>query len=220
MQPTGAYHYHGIPTGLMPTTPTLTFVGWAGDGYPIFGRWDRSVANDASSPLREMRASYRLRSGTRPSGTAGPGGTYDGTFGADWEYVAGLGDLDECNGRTGSVVVDGAAVTTYHYVLTNTFPYIPRCWHATPDASFRGMMMMMGGGDAGVPATDAGMTMGPVACTTTAQCATACPAGSYGCTCGSTPMGMRCIPTCRTVADCPTPPAGMTFMCRSGVCAP
>jgi len=217
VQPTGAYHYHGVPTGLMPSAPALTFVGWAGDGYPIFGRWDRSTASDPSSPLAEMRSSYRLRTGTRPSGTAGPGGTYDGTFVQDWEYAAGTGDLDECNGRTGSVVVGGAAVTTYHYVLTNTFPYIPRCFHATPDASFTRGMMMMGGGDAGVPATDAGM--GPIACTTAAQCTTACPPGSYGCTCATTMMGMRCVPTCRTAADCPMP-MGMTLQCRSGVCSP
>ncbi len=77
VQPTGAYHYHGIPTGLMPSRPALTFVGWAGDGYPIYGRWDYSNPADTASALREMRSSYRLRSGTRPSGTAGPGGAGD-----------------------------------------------------------------------------------------------------------------------------------------------
>jgi hypothetical protein len=218
VQPNGAYHYHGIPTGLMPAAPALTFVGWAGDGYPIFGRWDRSVPADAASPLAEMRASYRLRTGTRPSGTAGPGGSYDGTFVQDWEYVAGLGDLDECNGRTGVVTFDGRTASTYHYVLTNTWPYIPRCFHAAPDASFSAGAMMMPGGDAGVVA-DAG-AMGPAACTSTAGCAGLCPAGSRGCTCATTPMGMRCVPTCSVVADCPMAPPGVTFSCRSGICAP
>jgi hypothetical protein len=216
VQPTGAYHYPGIPTGLMPAAPALTFVGWAGDGYPIFARWDRSVPTDGASALTEMRASYRLRTGTRPSGTAGPGGAYDGTFVQDWEYVAGLGDLDECNGRTGVVTFDGRTVSSYHYVLTYTYPYIPRCFHATPNASFRGMMMPAT--DGGV-ATDAG-TMGPRACTSTADCTGACPAGSRGCTCGSTPMGMACIPTCTTTADCPMGPGGMALTCRMGVCAP
>lgn len=219
VQPGGSYHYHGIPSGLMPSTPALTFVGWAGDGYPIYGRWDYSTASDPTSALREMRSSYRLRTGTRPSGTAGPGGTYDGTFVQDWEYAAGTGDLDECNGRTGMVTLEGRAVNTYHYVLTNTFPYIPRCFHATPDASFRGMMMP-GGGDAGVmPPADGGMT-GPRACTSTAQCTGACPTGSRGCTCSSTPMGMLCVPTCTVAADCPMGPMGTTFMCRMGICAP
>ena len=230
VQPDGAYHYHGIPTGLMPASAALTFVGWAGDGYPIFARWDRSVPTDASSPLTEMRASYRLRSGTRPSGTAGPGGTYDGTFGQDWEYAAGLGDLDECNGRTGIVTFDGRTESTYHYVLTHTWPYIPRCFHAAPDASFRaGAMMPAGDGgvmmpssDAGtmMPSSDAGMMTGLRACTSTADCTGACPTGSRGCTCGTTPMGMACVPTCSTTADCPMGPMGMTLTCRSGVCAP
>ena len=219
VQPGGSYHYHGIPTGLMPATPALTFVGWAGDGYPIYGRWDFSNPADITSALREMRASYRLRSGPRPSGTAGPGGAYDGTFVQDWEYAAGTGDLDECNGRTGAVTLQGRTVTTYHYVLTNTWPYIPRCFHATPDASFAaGMMMPMG--DGGVtPMGDAGM-MGPRACTTTADCTGACPAGARGCTCSSSPMGMICVPPCAVTADCPAGPMGMALQCRMGVCQP
>lgn len=218
VQPNGAYHYHGIPNGMMPSTPALTFVGWAGDGYPIFGRWDFADPSSASGALREMRSSYRLRSGSRPSG---PGGTYDGTFVQDWEYVPGLGDLDECGGRTGAVVLEGRTVTTYHYVLTNTYPYIPRCFHATPDASFRAGAMMMMGGDAGVmmPPQDGGMT-GPRACTMASDCAGACPMSARGCTCGTTPMGMRCVPTCTTNSDCPTGMMGMTLSCRSGVCAP
>src|SRR5262249_12035325 len=32
-------------------------------------------------------------------------------------------DLDECHGITSTVEIDGAAVTTYHYVMTQDFPY-------------------------------------------------------------------------------------------------
>lgn len=212
VQPNGAYHYHGVPTGLMPASPAITFIGWAGDGYPIFARWGRAAADDVASPIVELRASYRLRTGTRPSGAAGPGGTYDGTFSQDWEYVAGLGDLDECNGRTGVVTFDGRTVSSYHYVLTNTWPYIPRCFHATPDPSFSAGMVM--------PAADAGTMPGPVACTSAAGCAGQCPAGSRGCTCATTPMGMRCAPTCATTPDCPMGPPGVTFTCRAGTCVP
>jgi hypothetical protein len=225
VQPNGAYHYHGIPTGLMPATPALTFVGWAADGYPIFGRWDHADPADATSALREMRSGYRLRAGARPSGAAGPGGAYDGTFVQDWEFAAGVGDLDACNGRTGVVTLEGRAVTTYHYVLTNTFPYIPRCFHARPDPSFSAGAMMPppdGGvapADGGVAPADGG-GMGPRACTSPADCAGACPPGSRGCACNATPMGMRCTPTCSTTADCPMGPPGVTFTCRMGVCAP
>jgi YHYH protein len=144
VQPGGAYHYHGVPTAAMPAEARQTFVGWAGDGYPIIGRWDHQQPMDPSSAVAEMRSSYRLRTGTRPSGTAGPGGAYDGTFVQDWEYVAGSGDLDECNGRQGVVTIDGRQVTTYHYVLTHTYPYIPRCFHSAPDTTFQGRRPMGG----------------------------------------------------------------------------
>jgi hypothetical protein len=48
----------------------------------------------------------------------------------------------------------------------------------------------------------------------------ACPPGSVGCTCGSTPMGMICIPTCTKDADCPAGMMGQTLTCKQGVCAP
>jgi hypothetical protein len=81
--------------------------------------------------VKQLTSSYRLKKGKRP---AGPGGTYDGTFIQDWEYVAGAGDLDECNGRTG--VTPAYPQGTYYYVLTEKFPFIPRAFRGTPDASF------------------------------------------------------------------------------------
>jgi hypothetical protein len=135
---------------MLPATPALTHVGWAGDGNPIFAKWGYVDAANASSGLKELRSSYRLKTGSRPANS--PGGTYDGTFGADWEYAAGLGDLDECNGRTGVVTVQGVTSSRYYYVLTNTFPYIPRCWKQAPDSTF---LPTMGGMDAGVR-TDGG----------------------------------------------------------------
>lgn len=144
VQPTGAYHYHGVPTSLVPSTPAVRQVGWAADGYPIVALYGHTDGNDAASAVRALHASYRVKSGTRPAGS--PGGTYDGTFGADWEYVPGLGDLDACNGRVDTFEVNGSVVTTYAYVLTDTFPYIPRCWTAAPDPSFS---RAGGGGGAG-----------------------------------------------------------------------
>jgi hypothetical protein len=48
--------------------------------------------------------------------------------------VAGSGDLDECNGRTGPTPEFPGG--TYHYVLTDDFPFVPRLWRGTPDGSF------------------------------------------------------------------------------------
>ena len=125
VQPSGAYHYHGIPTGLLAKLgekdPAL--IGYAADGFPIYAR------------TSENRSSYRLKSGTRPGGSAGPGGAYDGTYTADYEYVKGLGDLDEANGRTG--VTPEYPQGTYYYVATAEFPFYPRMLKGTPDASFR-----------------------------------------------------------------------------------
>lgn len=125
VQPSGAYHYHGIPRGLLANLgkkrPTL--IGYAADGFPIY----------AQTP--ENRSSYRLKSGTRPTGAAGPGGSYDGTYTADYDYVKGLGDLDEANGRTGATPEYPQG--TYYYVATAEFPFYPRMLKGTPDESFR-----------------------------------------------------------------------------------
>ncbi|MBL0185636.1 MAG: YHYH protein [Candidatus Obscuribacter sp.] len=45
-----------------------------------------------------------------------------------------MGDLDQCNGRTG--VTPEYPQGTYYYVITETYPFIPRCYHGTPDPSF------------------------------------------------------------------------------------
>lgn len=135
VQPNGAYHYHGLPIGLieeLDAAGQLVLLGWAADGFPIYGNLGHSDPEDAASELVELQPSFRLKQGNRPDG---PGGAYDGTFVEDWEYVEGLGDLDACNGRFG--VTPEFPEGSYHYVLTDTFPFIPRQLHGTPDASFR-----------------------------------------------------------------------------------
>ena len=135
VQPNGAYHYHGIPTGILAKVKDakshMVLIGWAADGFPIYAPWGFAKANDATNGLKTMKSSYRLKQGTRPSG---PGGNYDGTFVADFEYVMGAGDLDECNGRFG--VTPEFPEGTYHYFLTSDFPFIPRFYKGTPDRSF------------------------------------------------------------------------------------
>ena len=127
VQPTGAYHYHGMPEGFVARLgkgQALTLVGWAADGFPIYARYGYTVATDASSAVRVMRSSYRLKStpaANRPATTLYP----MGTFLQDYEYVAGLGDLDECNGRTG--VTPEFPKGIYHYYATDTYPYLQRC---------------------------------------------------------------------------------------------
>ena len=114
VQPTGAYHYHGLPTGLVQELGSPALVGWAADGFPIYV--------DPS-----LDSSWVLKEGPRPSGPGQPGGVYDGTFVADYEL--GEGELDACNGME--------TEQGYAYFLTESWPVIPRCWTGTPDGSFR-----------------------------------------------------------------------------------
>ena len=44
-------------------------------------------------------------------------------------------DLDECHGLTSSVTISGKTVTTYHYVMTQDFPYSVSCFRATATQS-------------------------------------------------------------------------------------
>ncbi len=117
VQPTGKYHYHGTPTGLVSLLNTgddMVHVGYAADGFKMY--YSQSGAYDSS---------YRLKNGTRNGGL---GGEYDGTFTQDFEYIAGLGDLDECN----AMMHNGEMV----YLITNEYPYIARCLWGDADASF------------------------------------------------------------------------------------
>lgn len=41
-------------------------------------------------------------------------------------------DLDACHGIVSDVLVDGEPVTTYHYVMTQDFPYSVSCFRAEP----------------------------------------------------------------------------------------
>jgi len=137
VQPSGAYHYHGIPTGLvdkLSTNNQMTLIGYAADGFPIYSQYGYRKPMDSTSGLRKLSSSYQLKQGQRPSGNRGPGGRYDGTFVQDYVYRAGSGDLDQCNGRTG--VTPEYPNGIYHYFLSDQYPFIPRCFVGTPDSSF------------------------------------------------------------------------------------
>ena len=118
VQPNGAYHYHGIPNGLLASLPAedIVKVGYAADGFPVM------VSKSAA-----FKSGYQLKTGTRPGGANAPSGQYDGSYTADFEFVN-TSDLDECNGT----MIGGQ----YTYILTREFPYIPRCFKGTPDSSF------------------------------------------------------------------------------------
>ncbi len=132
VQPDGAYHYHGIPEGYLALRgggpSTMTLIAWAADGFPIYARYGYSVADDANSALKRVISSYRLKA--VPEATRPPVSAYPmGTFQQDYEYVAGLGDLDECNGRIG--VTPEFPNGIYHYYGTDSYPFLQRCVRGT-----------------------------------------------------------------------------------------
>lgn len=140
VQPTGKYHYHGSPVlfleSLNVSANTMTLIGYAADGFPIYYKYAYLDATDASSSVVEMSSSYQLKSGSRGgNGVTAPCGTYDGVYSNDYEYVSGLGTLDEANGRTG--VTPQYPSGTYYYVITDEFPSIPRFFRGTPSQDFK-----------------------------------------------------------------------------------
>ncbi|MGB0582098.1 MAG: YHYH protein, partial [Limisphaerales bacterium] len=136
VQPTGSYHYHGMPIGLVnrlaKSNPNqMVLIGYAADGFPIYARWGYRNPLDAKSGVVVMKPSYKLRSGNRPSG---PGGRFDGTFVQDYEFAKGTGHLDDCNGRFGVTPEYPGGI--YHYFVTDQWPYLSRQFRGTPDSSF------------------------------------------------------------------------------------
>lgn len=164
LNPFGEYHYHGVPKTYFTNIVGISagshspIVGYAADGFPIYYKYVYSDANDANSAVVAVSSGYALKSGMRPGdGTSAPDGAYDGNYVEDYEYSAST--LDECNGRTG--VTPEYPYGTYYYVLTDNFPYIPRCFKGSEvDHTFR---------------------IGPDAACPSSTAATACPQPVYGC---------------------------------------
>ena len=95
-QEDGIYHYHSDPRLMYEKDPSnhSPLLGYALDGYPIYGPYGWDTATGRSNP-RVMKSSYRLKTTPRTDGS-----DPDGRYIEDFEYVAGLGDLDQHNGRT------------------------------------------------------------------------------------------------------------------------
>ncbi|MCF2872966.1 YHYH protein [Octadecabacter sp. G9-8] len=108
----GLYHYHAVPSALL-ASQGGSLIGYAPDGFEI--RYSPSSAT----------SSWQLKDGVRPTP---PGEDYDGTFEEDFEFTAGSGTLDECNGG----MIDG----TYTYFATDTYPYYPRCFKGVVNPQF------------------------------------------------------------------------------------
>ena len=134
--PNGEYHTHLNPVCLYDFTNILNhapILGYAFDGFPIYGAY--AFANpDGSGSIIRMRSSYQLRDITTRTTLAdgtllaanqyGPAVSIQyplGYYLEDFEYVDGLGDLDEHNGR---------------FCITPEYPEGIYCYFATLNEEF------------------------------------------------------------------------------------
>jgi hypothetical protein len=149
----GRYHHHQQPIALLAQlgddgSRHSSIVGFAFDGYPVYGPWG-FASPDGTGGVVRIRSSWRQRAittrDTLPDGTSLPAAQQGpavsathplGTYVEDFEYVAGLGDLDEDNGRFG--VTPEYPLGTYAYFTTidaageSAYPYcIGPTYHGT-----------------------------------------------------------------------------------------
>jgi hypothetical protein len=130
-QQQGAYHSHAKPRRLYQSTPTTQhspIVGYAFDGYPVYGPYGYSTPTNSASAVTRMKTGYALRSittrtslpyGVTPTQNGPPvNSTYPiGTYCEDYEWSASNGgDLDKYNGRM--CVTPEYPGGTYAYFVT------------------------------------------------------------------------------------------------------
>jgi hypothetical protein len=129
--PGGQYHHHVKPSPLYSTSTTAHsgIVGYAFDGYPIYGPYAYTNI-DGTGAIKRMTSSWQLRNittrTTLPDGsTASSSGptlaTYAlGYYFEDYTYTAASGDLDQYNGR---------------FCVTPEYPSGTYCYFVTVDVS-------------------------------------------------------------------------------------
>ena len=126
------YHYHNVPIDYLTndlgvsSTSHSPLLGYAADGFPIYYKYLYANPMDSMSGISVFQSDYQLKTGVRPgNGITAPNGVYDGTYIQDYEQFPAQSELDHCGGRFG--VTPEYPNGTYYYVLTDNWPYIPRC---------------------------------------------------------------------------------------------
>lgn len=112
-------------------------IGYAFDGFPIYGSLGYSDPLDANSHPEFMTSGYTIRSDNRQNGD-----TRDGYYVEDWAWAENVGTLDRYNGRFcvtpeypqgtyayfASVETESPTVSTFPYLLGNEYygePVLP-----------------------------------------------------------------------------------------------
>ena len=138
-QQEGYYHNHVNPICMSGYNYTDSskhspLLGFLYDGYPIYGPWGYSSANNSGSSITRMRTGYSLRNitdrttlanGTTLSSTYyGPAvnTTYPlGSYFEDYEWLSTNGDLDQYNGRWCVTPEYPNGIYAYFVVITASY---------------------------------------------------------------------------------------------------
>ncbi|MCX6353147.1 MAG: YHYH protein [Bacteroidetes bacterium] len=156
----GEYHHHLNPRCLYndkDSSKHSPIIGYAFDGFPIYGAYGYANPNDTSSKITRMTSTFRLRSitkrTTRPDGSSlnaseyGPdvNSTYPlGYYIEDYEIVKGYGKLGPSNGRFCKTPEYPNGTFAYFVTIDSAtngvFPYTPGIvYYGTPQAEDVGM---------------------------------------------------------------------------------
>lgn len=153
----GAYHHHQLSPSLSAQLGGVSaaqfspLLGFAFDGFPIYGPY--GYANpDGTGGITRMTSSYQLRNITQRQSGPDVSATYPlGYFIEDYEYVSGLGLLDQYNGRF--TVTPDFPSGTYAYFATidangaNAYPYLigPSYYGVLDTSDLSGSVTIPGG---------------------------------------------------------------------------
>lgn len=170
----GTYHYHQSPSALIAQVDAgntgqhhSPLIGYAFDGFPIYGPYGYTDPGDTSSAIKRLSSSYKLRddvlAGSRntlvdggttlPTNQRGPAvnSTYPaGYYLQDYEYAAGVGDLNQYNMRFTKTpeYPDGtwAYFVTYDAQGKAAYPYIvgPQYFGVVDTANNQGVTVPAG----------------------------------------------------------------------------
>ena len=115
--PRGDYHFHARPDCLITLLNGQvpgTVLGYGLDGVPILSPY--VCSNISCTTTKKVTSSWKVINASLSNAWQKHG------------YVAGLGDLDECNGGLTSA-------GTYAYFATDSFPYFAGCYRGTVPAN-------------------------------------------------------------------------------------
>ena len=139
----------------LPLAPTVSSspncmggeVGVMTNGVPLFNGFDAEDRDAAAHEIQdscdghpEVTSEYHYHSlsscfkdikESTVLGFALDGFPITGPIQSDGTYLT-TDALDECHGTTSTIILDGKAVSTYHYVMTKDFPYSVSCFKGKP----------------------------------------------------------------------------------------